>query len=338
MLNKAVIDLNVIRENALAVKRLLPKKTGFCVVVKADAYGHGAEKVANALYGIADCFAVALPEEGAALRLSGIDKDILVLTRVGNTDLSLISDYGLIATACGAEDIRAFALFSERSHKPLRTHIKFNTGMNRQGITGLDELKAVLDRAAGTGVKIEGLYSHYACPENDEERNNATSKFLLANNLVKHYNNNALCHISASGGVLSGEFFDMVRVGLLLYGYKPFPCARIKVTPAMRVYAPVVCERTLSVGEGALYGLKKAEKPEKLSLIRYGYADGLPRMEIERSFNNACMDVTAFRNLPRGTRFVNVLDDAEKLAAEYGTIVYELLTKAALRAEKIYLN
>ena len=88
MLNKAVIDLNVIRENALAVKRLLPKKTGFCAVVKADAYGHGAEKVANALYGIADCFAVALPEEGAALRLSGIDKDILVLTRVGNTDLS----------------------------------------------------------------------------------------------------------------------------------------------------------------------------------------------------------------------------------------------------------
>lgn len=338
MLNKAVINTRIIRENALAVKSILPKGTRFCAVVKADAYGHGAEKVASALYGVADAFAVALAEEGAALSLSGIDKPILVLTRALPVDYSLAARYNLTLTATCVDDIVEMQRYFYRCGQRLVAHVKYDTGMRRQGVSNLAQLdRALLLASKNDGVKITGVYSHYAQPEKDSDRNKATDAFLLANNLVKGYNNKAIGHISASGGTLKGEFFDMVRVGILLYGYKPFP-ANVDVRPAMKIYAPVVGERTLKKGESALYGFCPSEKDTGFALARYGYADGLPRENVEGSFNNRCMDVSAYDGIKRGAKYVCVMDDADVLAAKYGTISYEILTKAAVRAERIYTD
>lgn len=337
MLNKAIINTRIIRENAIAAKKLLPTGTRFCAVVKADAYGHGAEKVAAALYGIADCFAVALVEEGLRLRLSGIDKDILVLSRAVFSDYALAARYNLTFTATCIEDIKQMQRFCRGCGETLSVHIKYDTGMHRQGISDLSQLERALFLAENSGVKIEGTYSHYAYPENDYERNKATNAFLLANNLVKRYNNKAICHISASGGALKGEFFDMVRIGILLYGYKPFP-AKINVRPAMKIYAPVIGERILKGGESALYGFCPTDKAVRLSLARYGYADGLPRKNIQGLFNNRCMDVSAYTDMKSGKNFVCVMDDADRIATKYGTVSYEVLTKSAMRTEKIYTD
>ena len=84
---KAVISLKNIVYNANLIKSKIPSGVKFCAVVKADAYGHGAEKVSSAVYPFVDCFAVATPKEGIALRLCGIDKDILVLTKTFSCDL-----------------------------------------------------------------------------------------------------------------------------------------------------------------------------------------------------------------------------------------------------------
>lgn len=337
MLNKAIINTRIIRENAIAVKRLLPTGTRFCAVVKADAYGHGAERVAAAVYDVADCFAVALAEEGIRLRLSGIDKDVLVLSRATLSDYAIAARYNLTLTATCIEDIEAMRRFCRRCGETLSVHIKYDTGMHRQGISDLSGLESALCLAENGGVKIAGMYSHYAYPENDYERNKATYGFLLANNLVKGYNNKAVCHISASGGALKGEFFDMVRIGILLYGYKPFP-AKINVRPAMRIYAPVIGERVLSGGESALYGFCPTNKETRLSLVRYGYADGLPRENSEGLFNNRCMDVSAYTEIRDGKKFVCVMDDADVIATKCGTVSYEVLTKSAMRAEKIYTD
>ena len=87
-----------------------------------------------------------------------------------------------------------------------------------------------------------------------------------------------------------------------------------------------------------MYGEKLAEKDLSLTVVRYGYADGLERKEIDGQFNNRCMDLTAMTE-PKLTEYgVEILSDAEKIAKKYGTISYEILTKAAIRAEKIYLN
>ena len=338
MLNSAVINLSVIKRNAENVKAVLGDKSKLCAVVKADAYGHGAEKVASALYKTADCFAVALPEEGVSLRLSGIDKEILVLTPLLTGDEKLCVEYGLTASAASDSDVRRLEKECAAQGKSVTFHIAYNTGMNRYGADGVKEVCRIADEAARCKyATLTGLYSHYAAPENDLSFYTATEKFVNAAKIVKNYDINATCHISASGGFLRGACFDMVRIGLLLYGYKPFNGGTVNVEPAMRVYAPRVLSRTLKAGSTALYGETRAQRTESLSFVRYGYADGLPRKTVKGQFGNRCMDVTALTE-NKEARFVNVIENVEKLASEYGTVTYELLCGAARRAEKIYVT
>ena len=334
---KAIIDLRILKSNAKAVKRLLPEKVKFLAVVKADGYGHGAERVANALYGIADAFAVATVTEGVKLRYGGIDKPILVLTRSENreTDTAIIN--GLTLTLSSFREVKRLAERADALDRKAEFQLKFDSGMKRQGTADLKEVKRIAEFCNNNGhVIMSGMYSHYSFPENEVSRNIATERFTVAKDLVKSYNKNAICHISASGGFLAGEYFDMVRIGILLYGYYPYPTDKIKVRPVMRVIAPVVAKRRLSFGEHALYGDRTAEKDTDITLLRYGYADGLFRAETAGQFNNRCMDVTAITGVKRGAKTVCVMSNAQETAKRYNTIPYEILCKCALRADKIY--
>ena len=339
MLNKAVIDLGIIKKNAIAVKSKLKGNTKLCAVVKADAYGHGAEVISSALYPYADCFAVALLEEGIKLRLSGIDKEILCLIPFFSGEEDVAVRYGLTATVTDFSQLSALNCAAREQNTVAYAHVKFNTGMNRQGVDGLDNLKKLLDYSLKfSNLKISGLYSHFYAPEKKKAFNLQVDKFLLANNLIKGYNNNVTCHISASGGLLKGALFDMVRVGILLYGYSPFNTDSIEVTPAMKVFAPLVNKRFLSANEVALYGGKRARKNTYINLVRYGYADGLSRKCVKGQFNNRCMDLTALTDYQECAHGVSILDNADFIAQKYNTISYEILTKAALRAVKIYID
>ena len=333
---KAVINLHNIVYNAKVIRRKLPKCVKFCAVVKADAYGHGAERVANAIYNIVDCFAVATVGEGVKLRLSGIDKDILVLTKTFNDDLPSAINYSLTLTAGDISDIKRYFIEAKKQNVRVKIHIKFDTGMHRQGISEISELKAALKYCnSHKNIELCGLYSHLSNPENERSRLSAIKKFNIAKNLVKDYNN-VICHLSASGGFIKGAYFDMVRIGILLYGYTPFKTDKIKVKPALKVYAPIIKTRRLKHGDSALYGDKKAKADTDITLVRYGYADGLNRKETDGQFNNRCMDLTAIKGNFGKQRQVCVIDNAEILARKYRTISYEILVKCALRAEKIY--
>lgn len=335
---RAVISLKNIVYNAKQIKSRLPKGVKFCAVVKADAYGHGAEKVAGAIYNIVDCFAVATVEEGVKLRLCGIDKDILVLTKTFNDELFSAVNYNLVLTASSVSDLKRYAVEGARQGVRVKVHLKYDTGMNRQGINGERDLKSALNFCKkNKALDICGLYSHFAYPEKDKSRKAAVDKFSVAQKLVKGYNNNITCHISASGGFLKGEYADMVRIGILLYGYKPFNTDVIKVKPALKVYAPIVMRRNLNRGDHALYGDKRVLKETSATLIRYGYADGLFRKEINGQFNNRCMDLTAATGISKTARRAAVMENADILAEKYGTISYEILVKCALRAEKVYI-
>lgn len=334
---KAYVNLKNIIYNAKQIKKRLPQGVKFCAVVKADAYGHGAEQIANAIYNIVDCFAVATVEEGVKLRLCGIDKDILVLTKTFNDELYRAVNYSLTLTASGVSDLKRYSVAGLRQGVRVKVHVKYDTGMNRQGIQGESALKAALAFCKRHEViDLCGLYSHFARPEDDKSRKTALNKFSVAKKLVKGYNDNITCHISASGGFIKGEYADMVRIGILLYGYKPFETDIIKVKPAMKVYAPVVARRKLKRGDKALYGDKRASDNTDFALVRYGYADGLFRKEIKGQFNNRCMDLTAMTGVGKNLRRVAVMENADILAEKYGTISYEILVKCALRAEKIY--
>lgn len=338
MLNKAVINLNTLRKNARAVKSKLKKGVKLCAVVKADAYGHGAEVVSNSLYTLADSFAVATVEEGVSLRLAGIDKPILVLIPPQKKDVERSVHYRLTNTVVGIEQIKMLSAVAKRQGVIADVHIKYNTGMNRQGIDSLYSLKqTVMVAERFDNVNIGGLYTHFAFPENKKSLNSAVNKFLLANNFIKGYNNKVICHASASGGFLAGVQFDQVRIGLLLYGYKPYESDYITVNPIMKVYAPVVYDRFLTEGDCALYGDKSCDSDTHIYLIRYGYADGLFRKEVKGQYNCRCMDITAVTELKNTKYGAVVMDNADVIAKKYRTISYEILTKCSLRAEKIYL-
>ena len=340
MLNKAVIDLRILRQNALAVKEKLNSGTLFNAVVKADAYGHGAETVANAINDIVDGFSVAIAEEGIRLRQSGIAKPILCFTPFSQEDVAAGVRYGLTATVCNLMQVKLLENQAKlQGANRVKTQIKFNSGMNRQGVDDLRELneiaRAIFDSKY---LYLDGVYSHFAAPDKKKSLKSALDKFLLANNLVKGYNNKAISHVSASGGFLKGVHADMVRIGILLYGYKPFKSGYVDVTPIMKIYAPVINKRVLEPGGVALYGEKSAKIKTELTMVRYGYADGLPRKEVDGQFNNRCMDLTAYA-VDGGCKFgFAVMDNAELIAKKYGTISYEILTKSAIRAEKIYLR
>jgi len=339
MLNKAVINLETLRNNALNVKRKLKKGVLFNAVVKADGYGHGAVRVASALYKIVDSYSVALVEEGVALRRAGIDKEILVLVPLFKYDLSSAVYHRLTPTVSSVDEVVALERECEKQNREIFASVKFNTGMNRFGVDSVRELNHILEAIKGSKrVKLSGMFSHFADAQNKKAVKIAQNKFLLANNLVKGYNNNAVCHISASGGFCSGIQADMVRIGILLYGYKPFKTDYVSVKPVMKIYAPVVGKRVLNVGESALYGFSPADKKTAITLVRYGYADGLSREEVGALYNNRCMDVSALVDVKVKDGMACVMLDAEKEGKLNRTISYEVLCKSASRAEKIYID
>lgn len=336
MLNKAIIDLNVIRKNAKSIKNSLNQGVKFCAVVKADAYGHGAEMVANAIYDICDCYAVSLVEEGARLRRSGIDKDILLLIPPCRQEIERCVALNLTMTIQNKKKLRYIDRLAKSHGKTAKIHIPFNTGMNRLGLDSLKQLQDFIDEAKRCqNVNIEGLFSHYANPQSERMRKKATERFLLAIKVVKSYNSKVICHISASGGLLAGEQMDMVRVGILLYGYYPFDKKSIKVKPALTLKVLAIGVRNIKRGEGILYGKTRQTKSVLAQLIRFGYADGLIRRKTKGQLNNRCMDISALKKKSSSKRWIT-LPPIEVLAKQEGTITYEILTKITMRAQKIY--
>ncbi len=336
----ARVNLNAVIHNASLLKKRAD--TRLCAVVKANAYGHGAEEVANALSGVADCFAVALIEEGIALRAAGCEKDILVLTPpCDEIEGYALAAGGFLTSIPDLSTAKLFLAVCRRYGLGGRAHLKVNTGMNRYGMDERTLGKVCKLFQATPWVGVEGIYSHlYAC--NPRTAEGQRQLFLRFEKIARGYFPALLAHLSATYGCLLGKEFslDMVRVGLGLYGYTPLPCD-LPLKRAMSVWARVAATRRYAFG-GVGYGEEALEKGTPLTLLRAGYADGFLRQRyngtagFERNANNLCMDGCI--RLGKGKRgtWAPILLDADKTARETGTISYEVLCAATRRAEFIY--
>lgn len=318
----SVIDLNVIRSNSEKVKSLAAGAK-FFAVVKADAYGHGAEEVSRHIEDIVDGFCVAIVEEGIALRVAGITKPVLVFTPpLDGYDAVRARAYNLSVTV---NSVRTAKLCGENS-----CHIKVNTGMNRIGCT-VSELPEILKSLKPEN--IEGIYSHLYAPHDTVASAAQLSQFERAARFIKTYKPSVCAHLSASGGLLRGGryLFDGVRAGILLYGYCP-EGFRAEVKPAMKVYARRV-QTTDFLGGGI--GYNRADRRYKeLDTYRCGYADGF-RRTVPLGEKTLCMDSFISDG---GEELVCVMDDADEYAKKCGTISYEVLTNATRRSERIYIK
>lgn len=342
---KAEIHLKSIVQNAQTFKTLTKKK--LCAVVKADAYGHGAEEIAFALQGVADCFAVALLSEAKAIKTPACGKDVLILCPpIELLEAIEAVQNGFVCTVTGITSARLVARASELCKSLARVHLKVNTGMNRYGM-GVSELGRVCNFFKKTPlVRVEGLFSHLHDPFGESAKKQR-ERFLQAARVAKRYYPNLTLHLSATAGALLGKdfAFDMVRVGLGLYGYLPIGAKKkLPLKKGMTVYGAVVECRKYAYG-GAGYGkeLCEREQGKYLSVLRVGYADGFLRNKengmkgFEKNANNLCMDACIRKGKHKRGEETPILTDADETAKQAGTIAYEVLCAATRRAERIYL-
>lgn len=317
----AVISLKRIRGNAQIIKRAAGAP--LIAVVKDDAYGHGAERVALALHDIADMFAVATVDEGIALRCAGVSEDILVLTPpLSAEEVVKLASYDLIASLTSFFVLKTIL----GANTALRVHIAVNTGMNRYGFQA-KRLHEVLKKTAG--LSVEGVYSHLYAPESKFDRYAQAKLFEEAVDAVKGVYPDAKSHLAATGGVLAGIKADMARAGIALYGYLPHGFSLSGIKPAMKLYA-TVAHNGKTVGRGFGYQTLRYP-PRAVHTLRLGYGDGF-----FRDGGRLCMDALVESGYAKAGRRKLVLKDVSEYAKKNGTTEYEALVNVSKRAEKRY--
>ena len=366
----AEVDLDALEHNYHTLRELAPRECKFLGLVKADAYGHGAVAVAQKLQSLgADMLAVACFSEALELRQGGITIPILCLGRTPEELSSLLVEYDVVQTVEDLDSARVLSLAAEQAGKPLSVHVKLDTGMGRLGFLWrkgednarvLDEIQLV---SKLPGLKLEGLFTHFADADSNEEFTmNQLTQFLDAKAALEERGIKfPIYHCGASSAVLNYPctHMDMVRPGIALYGYCPSPEMKgldgAGLKPVMTVKSRIVAVRSLPAGTSISYGCTVVlERDSKVAVIPVGYGDGYPRNLSNRMTMEICgqacpilgricmdmtmVDVTDLPEVKAGDTAVVFGRGMEEAAQLSGTIVYELLCDVTPRVPRIYLE
>lgn len=352
----ASVDLSAIENNINELKKKLKKGVLTLATVKADAYGHGAVGVAVSIQGMVDYFGIAELGEAVELREAGVEKPILVLSYTSPYQYETLIENELTQTIFNYDDAVALSSAAVKLNKIARVHIAIDTGMSRIGFFCNDESVEIVKRINDLpNIYIEGIFSHYACADCPDK--STTEK---QTKLFKEFNEKLLNrgmkipikHICNSAGSLTlEEQFDMVRLGLVMYGLYPDDCVKdgtVNLKPAMKIVSHVIHVKEVPEGSGVSYGHTFfSERPTKIATVCIGYADGYSRLfsnrgkvlingEFANVIGRVCMDqlmvdVTDLKKVNVGDEVVILGRDganeitAEELAEMTGTINYEII-------------
>lgn len=361
----ATIDLGALEHNLQRLRGRLAPGTRLLAAVKADGYGHGAVAVAQRLEAAGvTWFGVATPEEALQLRSAGITADILLFGPSYRRDTILrLTDEGVALTVAddrGLEAVRAAA-----PARPVRVHLKVDTGMGRLGRPWQQavELARAVDHDAAT--VLEGVWTHLA--RADEADRAPTERQLerfeqLLSALRVDGIEPPLRHTANSAAVVAfpEAHYDLVRPGIALYGYHAGDAVQALepgLRPVMTLQAPVTFVKRVAAGTPVSYGgTWTAPHATTVATVRIGYADGYPRVLSGRASAAAggrslsvagrvCMDQLlldagdlALEPGDTVTLWGSEGPDAESLARLADTVAYELLTGVGARVQRRYLG
>ena len=280
------IDLRAIQQNTLNIKRLLRGNTKLMAVVKADAYGHGAVRCAKAsLSAGADWLGVATVNEGIELRNAGLNAPILLLAEPPMEAIPLLLSYRLSPAVFHPEFAIAYGEAADRHGMRAPFHLAINTGMNRIGVRHDEVLEFMQQVAFHRALDLEGTFTHFATADCEEtfDFKIQVRRFTEAINAMKAAGiNPGIVHAANSAAIIRypETHFDMVRLGLSLYGFHPCKETRRKVRlhPAMTVKTRITEVKTVPMSEGVSYGMHyRSPGSVKICTIPVGYADGYRR-------------------------------------------------------------
>ena len=280
------IDLRAIQQNTLNIKRLLRPNTKLMAVVKADAYGHGAVRCAKAsLSAGADWLGVATVNEGIELRQAGLNAPIMMLAEPPMEAIPLLLSYRISPAVFHPEFAIAYGETADQHGMRAPFHLAINTGMNRIGVRHDEVLEFMQQVAFHRALDLEGTFTHFATADCEEtfDFKIQVRRFTEALNAMKASGiNPGIVHAANSAAIIRypETHFDMVRLGLSLYGFHPCKETRRKVRlhPAMTVKARISEVKTVPMSEGVSYGMHyRSPGSVKICTIPVGYADGYRR-------------------------------------------------------------
>jgi alanine racemase len=365
---RAEIDLDAVAANVRVACGLAGAGSAVMAVVKADAYGHGAVPVARAaLAAGATWLGVAMPEEAAVLRAAGIGSRILILGPIAPSQAGLVARHDLDQCVSDPAQAEALSRVAMSAGRPLRLHLKMDTGMGRVGVSLREVGPAAARIAALPAVRLAGLMTHFA--ESDAEDPGFTReqlvRFATATDALRAAGVPIpLRHAANSAALLRhpDARLDLVRPGIMLYGCHP--CDRRHpndptLAPALRFRTVVSHLKDLPAGGSVSYGRTfVAPRDLRIATLPVGYADGLARLLSGQGqvliggqrvpiVGRVCMDMT----MVDVTRVpdVRVGDEAvligrqgveeitaDEIAVLTGTISYEVLCRVGARVPRVY--
>lgn len=283
---EAAIDLDAAEHNFNVTRAKLPENVKLLCVIKADAYGHGAVPLAKLFEGKADFYGVACIEEAIELKKAGIKTPVLILGAVPKEFYSDIVKYDIRVPIFNLEDAKALSAEAVKQGKTVPFHFCADTGMSRIGFqVNKESADACLEITKLPNIEAEGLFSHFATADEKD-----LSKAIAQRDKFKEFIklleergiNIPIKHINNSAGIMNfDEYFDMCRMGIILYGLYPSHEVDenlLKIKPVMEWRAHITHIKELEPGREISYGgTYKTGETRRIATIPVGYADGYPR-------------------------------------------------------------
>lgn len=371
---RAWVEINpvALRHNVQQIKLCLSPSTDLMAVVKADAYGHGAVTVAQvALSAGATWLGVATVPEGMELRVAGIQAPILVMGAVNSPEeMEAMAHWRLQPTLVMPKQALVFSevLSGLVAARPASVHLKLDTGMSRLGFPWSEAVEFVRFVRQLPHLRIASLYSHLATADSPDSEIMEQQQQRFADAIGQLRTQHLLpprLHLANTAASLADPtlHYDMVRVGLGLYGLYPAPHlqGRLHLQPVMQVKARITHLKEIAAGTGISYGHQfVADRPMRLGVVGIGYADGVPRSLSNRfqvsvkgkrvqqvgaiTMDQLMIDVTAVPNLQEGDVVTLLGQDGEQRispddwAATANTISWEILCGFKHRLPRIVIE
>jgi len=366
------VDLDAIRQNFHNLRRRLETDADVMAVVKSFGYGNDATRVSQTLVneGV-DALAVAYPDEAIPLRKRGLTVPILVMNVLAG-EADKIAKYGLTALLYDADTLDALAAQANRHSEPIDVHLNVDTGMHRLGLEPAEAVQLAGDVVTTHGVELTGVMTHFAAADDDEHddfTHGQLDQFERVLETLRSHDIDPGC-VHAANTAAAWRFpdahFDMVRVGLGLYGFSPGPAVTREhgdqLHPAVALTTRVLKTRRLEPGDTVSYGRTwRANDPTDIAVIAAGYNDGLPRFMSNGGgvlvdghrcpiVGAVCMDVTMV-DVSNHPDEVQKDDDVlvfghrdqrqlpiDDIARRGDTINYEILCNVSPRVRRIFVR
>lgn len=369
---KAIINLENLKYNISQVKKLVGENTKICIPVKADAYGHGAVQVAIAAMKAGACaLAVASVSEGVELRDAGIVAPIISLSLPTPVEIDEILNYDIQPLVMDSEFINALNEEAKKLNILGKVHLKIDTGMSRIGCDPQEAVKLAVQISRTKNLELCGVATHFSVSDSKNSKDIEFTKKQITTfkkaiaKIREREINPGLVHAANSGAIIQypETYFDMVRPGILIYGYSPSDDLEnaISLKPVMSLRTKVVLIKKIRKGTTVSYGCHwKANEDTYIGTLPIGYADGLSRSlsnglkvrignELFPIVGTICMDQCMI-NLG-STPWVQRWDEVEifgngslaqnncanDLAKIAGTISYEIISNINKRVPRVYI-